>query len=549
MKCPMKKLCALVLVLCLGSFSGCSGAAAPEAALGEEVTVSTGEGFRNVDIYPISTGEESFDVVLYGGVDGNSMDMVRLFDEAVGVDNNYLLYDREELRFSFVRGSIPDAIAHCPGMLSKVEVFEYGSAGLLINFMDYLEYMPNFAYAIAENPSLLDPVLNSDGTVYTLPRIGRTTTSAGNLLYLRMDMLRDAGWSQPPETTEEFLQCIQDVQTYFGSQDPGFTAFTAYSASHMYWNTEAISWFFFPSFGPLLETKLTVAEDDKTVVLGAATEQYRHYLEFMHAVFDSGAFYRDIFTEDGTLSMALTMDNRIAITPFGSKLTTENFASGELDMVILKPLTSEYWNTRHWLTEAESTYTLSCISTKCEDIPAMCRWLDALYAPIDNPLDEAGEISGLMLWLGRNGVDFILDKESGSYEHRYPEGYESYNHWHDQNALNSTLGLYDFMYILESDRGIHTKSIGTVENLIPYGEEPIVRTGNLSLTEAEMVTYNDIWPGIDAYIQDMTVRFITGAEDIETGWQGYLDRLEALGLPEVLNIYQDAFERFMDANR
>lgn len=548
MNCPMKKLFALFLALCLGSFSGCSEAAAPEAAaLGEEVTVSTGEGFRNVDIYPISTGEESLDVVLCGGVDGNSMDMVRLFDEAVGTDNHYLELTDEELRFSFIRGTIPDIIC-LNYSIGKTEAFEYGSAGLLVNFMDYLEYMPNFTFAFGRDPALLDPVRNADGTVYTLPRIGRTTTSARGLLYFRMDMLREAGWNQPPETTEEFLRCIWDVQVHFGSQDPQFAAFSAYEAERMTWDSGEVTQFFFPAFGPLLETGLTVGED-RVVVLGAAAEQYKHYLEFMQDVFESGAFYRDIFTEDGSLSMERMLGNQVAITPYGSKLTVDNFISGELDMVIGKPIASRYWNEKQWLMEPTSTYTFTCVSSQCPDIPAACRWLDAIYAPMDNPLDEAGEISGMTLWLGRKGVDFILDKESGSYEQRYPEGYESYNHWHDQNALISTLGLYDFMYILESDRGIHTKSIGTVENLIPYGEEPIVRTGNLSLTESEMVTYNDIWPGIDAYIQDMTVRFITGAEDIETGWQGYLDRLEALGLPEVLNIYQDAFERFMDANR
>ena len=47
----------------------------------------------------------------------------------------------------------------------------------------------------------------------------------------------------------------------------------------------------------------------------------------------------------------------------------------------------------------------------------------------------------------------------------------------------------------------------------------------------------------------MTVRFITGAEDIGSGWEGYLARLEALGLPRVLDIYQDAFDRYMETNR
>ena len=42
----------------------------------------------------------------------------------------------------------------------------------------------------------------------------------------------------------------------------------------------------------------------------------------------------------------------------------------------------------------------------------------------------------------------------------------------------------------------------------------------------------------------MEGKFITGVVDIETGWDEYCETLEKMGVQEVIEVYQAAYDRF-----
>ena len=42
------------------------------------------------------------------------------------------------------------------------------------------------------------------------------------------------------------------------------------------------------------------------------------------------------------------------------------------------------------------------------------------------------------------------------------------------------------------------------------------------------------------------MEFITGKRDIESGWQGHIDALKGYGLDELIDIYQAAYDRYMN---
>ena len=285
-----------------------------------------------------------------------------------------------------------------------------------------------------------------------------------------------------------------------------------------------------------------ITPDGKTVVLGAATEQYRHYLEFMNEVYESGAFSKNVYTEDGTASRALTSENHVAISPFASYLTPANFESGEMELTILEPLTSQYWDTKHWKPRSSANWSGTVVSSSCKDIETMVRWLDSQYATQDNPLTEDGNIWGLSFWLGEYGKDFTLDKEAKEYKILDHEGYESGSTWLSSNSFGYTLGLDDFLYVEKSNTGLEIKGRGTIDNLMPYAERPF-DMNSIALEPEERDDYTDRWTDIDNYIKESTAKFITGELDIASGWDKYLADLDNMGLPEVLEIYQTAYDR------
>ena len=67
-------------------------------------------------------------------------------------------------------------------------------------------------------------------------------------------------------------------------------------------------------------------------------------------------------------------------------------------------------------------------------------------------------------------------------------------------------------------------------------------TWNKDSVEDEQI-YNDINTDLKTYVDESMAAFMTGTRDIEAEWDRYLAQLEALHLPEFLNIVQQAYDR------
>ena len=233
--------------------------------------------------------------------------------KATGVDVDWSYMTAEQIQLALTGKDLPDAIFLYASIMDKATMYEYGQGGYFVNFMDYLDIMPNFSAVIEANPEALKVVQNEDGSVYCLPTLTVTSTGFNNLLFYRTDMMKEIGWEKAPATTDEFLQFVKELQAHYGKDDPDFIAVNAYAANRMGWSTKRIMSYFFPSFGELLLTEMTVDSNGK-VVLGAATEQYKHLMEFMNELWESGAFDTNTLLMWAVIVVVVTiLDNLLPI--------------------------------------------------------------------------------------------------------------------------------------------------------------------------------------------------------------------------------------------
>ena len=549
----MKKILALILAMAMIlSLAACGSAPAEEPkateapapaateAPAEEPVVQ--EPQKNVDRYPLES-DKTFEIVAGSDIFGDDGETVitAAMEKATGVDVAWSYLTAEQVQLALTGKDLPDAIFLYASILDKATMYEYGQGGYFVNFMDYLDMMPNFSAVIEANPEILKVVQNEDGSVYCLPTLTVTSTGFNNLLFYRTDMMKEIGWEKAPATTDEFIKFVTELQAHYGANDPEFVAVNAYAANRMGWSTKRIMSYFFPSFGELLLTELTVDSNGK-VVLGAATEQYKHLLEFMNELWKSGAFNTNIYSQEATASQALAAGDHVAIVTDHNGHTAEGYAN----MSVLAPLTSEYYTTQHWYKAPSCAWgRINAISTQCEDIETMVKWFDAWYAPATDPLNAEGTLYGITPWLGEIGVDHSLDEATGIYTELEHEGIEMGKFLASESFQTALYSGYEgglFPYSSAPVNGVGVKGQGTINNLWPYAETPFDLT-TLVLTQDETDTYNDAWTDINAYITEATAKFITGEEDIATGWDAFIKDLEKMGLQDVIDVYQAAYDR------
>ena len=215
----------LTLILCLGILAGCNtlpqestqsttkateGTTAATTAATTEATVSA--PLTNAERYPID-----FDGTLTC-VSGNAKATELVFwqnwETWTGVDVEWITTATEQTPLLFLdEKNMPDMFFQATG-LSNAQVNEYGQQGRLINYMDYLDKLPNIAARYAEDPMLFDAVKDAEGNVYTLTYYCDTTTMASNLFYVRTDMTKKAGIEELPTTIEGFLEMCATLKEY-----------------------------------------------------------------------------------------------------------------------------------------------------------------------------------------------------------------------------------------------------------------------------------------------------------------------------------------------
>ena len=528
----MKKLIALfmAIVMVMGMVA-CGGGnndnptdAATTTTPATEPVVETTEAtpLTNAERYPLDT--DTVLRVLFTEDGLGDTDASNLWTEVTGVEIENLTWNNEQMMTSLASGDIPDAII-MPWNFAKDKVYEYGMAGKFLDFSQHLDKMPNLSALIEEYPEIMDICTYPDGAMYSLPKVGWNTTYQGNAVYINTNMMTELGWDKAPATVDEFIQLMNEAQEHYGATDPDFAAFRPKDNTYMRWNViNSVAAAFFPSFGELVETGLTL-DADGNVSLGAATEQYKHYLEFMNELWESGAFETEIYTLDGTAAKAAIVEGH-CIAAIG---TYDPAADSDESLTVLAPLTSEYWSTQQWLKLSTVTYRGCVANANCEDLDTLLAYLDSFYATLDNPLNEEGTIYGYSVCFGELGVHWTMNDETQSWN--YVDG-ASFTNYYD------ALYYGDFVYVPEGY--LHVKGQGTLDNCLPYAV-PASGLDTLTLSEDAQDDYADIWADMESYISEMHGKFISGEEDIESGWDAYIKNLEKMGLADLLEIYQNAY--------
>lgn len=553
MKKQIKKVLALVLamIMCMGVLSGCVIEEEDSEIIKATLPVDV-EQKKNSEVYPLDCNK-TFDITVVATDDGyGERDCFKRWEKVTGVDTNITTMAADAFKLSVTTGDFGDAVFYSGG-LAKDKWNELGMAGRFVNFMEYIEYMPNFARALNTYPEALDVVAAPNGGIYSLPRIGSTSTTHG-AVYVRTDYLKAAGWDKVPETTDELMDCLFDLKTAFGDREE-FYPITGHSATYMGWaNRASLLGFLFPSFGDLVSTSYVVDQETGKVVFGAGTEQYKRTLAYLNEMMRKGymEFGADIYSEDGTNGTASNLAGNIAISPYASYMTTKQFASGELDMVLLSPLTSQYQSEKRFFANNDANWQCNGINAYLpeEDIITLVKWFDSMYAFADNPLNEEGTIYGISFWLGEEGKDFTLDKEAGTYTMLPHEGYESGSLWLNANSTSGALALYDtenWMYVQASNTGMEVKGRDTLANTLPYAVD-VFNVDRLVLTESESEVYSDNWVNLDTYITEWTAKFIVGDYDLNAKWDEYVRGLDSMGLSELTAAYQSAYDRYANSN-
>lgn len=573
----MKRKLALLLacVFILALFSGCGGktpsndtkpddGTAPPNEQETEVIEQSPYNFAKGDFetdekgYPIEPYEYTLpisttDEVLtywtstllpqYLPEDGyGAMDYAIGLNELTGINIEYLMvaYNSMGEGFSTMLASddLPDmmnyAVAYYPGSFKEAVEDEY-----LINLWDYKDYCPNYIYQATCDPEdtrTFESIFYEEDFIIAFFTMWTEKYEATGKV-IRGDYLEKVGMKNTDLVTwDDWFEALSLIKTDLDIEYP-WPLTNSIDVAGAYWTSPS-----YDTLGSVAAGMLpAIYIKDGQVCFGNMTERDLAYMQKMNEFYNAGiidpnwANYGNSFDFNDK-----TSNGQTAIMDLHESETGTANPSGidpECDWQPLKkPLLYE-GQVLHLGGEASRvSFGSTSISARCENIPLAVAWCDFSYSPLGSFYVSYGPEGVLWEYDAEGNVtstDFAINHEMGT-----AWAYMIY-------ALNAIIehGLEDTTRKTKFDGGEKILAVRDFWNTYDYDgayEFPV----GCRLTDDETEYVNSLATDISTFISENYAQFLDNTKPFSE-WEAYVDGLFGMGMQDIIDTYQAAYERYL----
>ena len=538
----MKKFLSMVLALVM-----VLAVAAP--ALAEETPTVT---------YLVRGGTAQYEPYIYPGLVG----LLKIQQMAnVNIDWTVVCGSGDEINAQYLSmmasGNYPDIIQWQHNNDYTGGVAQMYADGICIRLNEVIDqYMPNYKALLEANPHVAKTLMDDEGNYLYFTVINPLNSDLEKVavtwwgLMMRQDWLDNVGM-EAPTTIDEWYE----VLTAFKEGDPNGNGeldeipFDAGSAGHF---------LFMPAFG--IQNGWYVDPETGKVAYGQYTEKYKAYLETMAKWYAEGLL-QNIYTDEvGTL--AASADPNIYADLAGSWKGLSNYWEQRLPQVLEKNPNAdfvavqwpqyvngngEFYADRYGMGYGDRYSAV--ISTDCKNIEAAARLIDQMYTEEGTNCTTWGTIEGDPInpeWTGGHGT-YTVDENGVKHE----------TEWANQMTENFYDGAFANKYRYAMSH-VSFPRWGAADYLAATREQRYVDSAMMWAKASNALEYpNAITLSTDAqkavaeienignYISEMTCKFITGVEPL-TNFDTYMDNLQKMGIDNLVALYQEAYDSFMN---
>lgn len=411
---------------------------------------------------------------------------------------------------------------------------------LIIPLNDYLEeYSPNYYAWINSRPDFLKAVTKNKGNIFAwynlMPAVRYEGTS-----WVRTDLLEQFGMESPvtiDEYEDYFAKCV----------DAGLTA-TIYADSTT-WSNVATSAFDLPGTSGAEGFGIAAYHKGNTIYSAYQSDALKDYMELMHSWYEKGFFSQDLISLSGAAMDRRAQDDLVINGQVGYMMQgvdryTNYVESTSIEGWDIEPsrnIVKEDGQITHFAPNdpiAESNGSI-VITTACEDIEAACRYVDWFYTDMGIETMNYGPEGVTWNWSadGKDRLftaalynDQVYNENAGSAAMIYT-GYM---------AWPSISDPYSGMYYSQTTKGIDAVEMYLKDNDDTYYlNEKLI---NFTTEETEII--NSKLADVSTYIAENLVKFFVGEKDMSE-WDAFIADLDQLGLQEIIDTYQTAYDRYL----
>jgi putative aldouronate transport system substrate-binding protein len=509
--------------------------------------------------FPIVTEPTVLRILLSNGEqvsDFNENAFTQWLEEKSGLDLQIEVVNstdaQTKLNLVLASGDLPDVLLGFP--MTPSLLAQQGAEGIFIALNDLMAEYGDETKRVFEDerPQLLPLNLSPDGNLYGLPEINECFHCfLSQKLWVYKPWL-DTLELEVPTTTDEFEQML----IAFKEQDPngnGIADEVPFSGSveglggwHNSVDQNLMNAFLF--YDRIQHDRLLLI--DGQVQAAYAQPGYAEGLRYLNRLYTEGLIDPNGLIQDnqGLLQLGSQMEPHLLGAVSGGWMGTYTIPQtleqgGEMDnWIAIPPLLGP----EGVQTAAYAPWGFSvgrCVITnKAANPDVAFRFCDLLYSA------EAT----MRNVFGVEGTDWIAPPEGEESIDGGQAAYRTLANW-GEGQTNSAWRQTGMTYRTSEFRLSQSAVEQFVEvplfiasnDMLPYAPPLESLIPPLSFDDDASRELTEAQLSVKTYVDEMLIRFITGDSDIDSEWDSYLETLNSQGLPQLLAIYQQAYDTQM----
>lgn len=489
------------------------------------------------------------------GADWNNTVQFAEYEKRLGIKLDATVYNTEQwsskLTLMLASDEMPDILAMDWVPMSRSDVVKYAADGYFLDFSPYLDLMPNLKKYMEEYPEYAQTITMDDGGIYGFAGLNsRPNCARYTFVYMPQKWLDNVNLDRPESLDDLYtvLKAFKE-QDANGNGDPNDEIPMGLVGSS---SPELLILWAYGING--LNSAYNLRDENGTVSLWDTSENYKEFLRYMNRLYKEELINQDAYVIEGSELESLTKEGKVGFSGGWTTRCADAYIDNEPGWYIPVGFTSEYNPNRSVVLYSAVDPTFYFVANADTEHP------EEMAKFVDYQFTTEGAISG---GNGYEGLTFDMKeiKGVGTIDHTgyWEDKYETQEDYRTRIATNHsglsilTTGkgtIYDLLTSV-SDEDLFDPEVWAVTTSSALREEAMRTEGlvvmdpfpNLYYTDEEAKERATLYTDIINYLATTKSKFITGEMDVDASWDAYLEKLNQMELPRLLEIEQAAYDR------
>jgi len=481
--------------------------------------------------------------------DFETMDFTKEMEEKTNIHIDWQIIPlgmevSEKKALAFASGNMPDMF-FIASIMTNLDIATYGPTGLIMPLNDLIkEYAPNVQKMLDAHPEYLKDITFDDGNIYSLPEVSEEMsdhTYFKHKMYINQKWLDTLGLEMP-KTTDELYNVLRS----FKSGDPNGNGlsdeipFSSVNIDPAMMGPWGLSYWW--------DMDIMTINDNRQVSYVPMDPGFKKGLQYWNKLFSEGLLDEDIIslTNDQLKQKLSAADVKVGcfINYEASMVLPEERVN---DYILMPPLEGpeglkSMTNLTKRLQFMPNFFVMSGI---CKYPEAVMRWVDYLYSEEGTLLTKFGPDGKVYTTQPDGTIKYTAEENVPKDANGKPQFVPDM--WNVQIAPGYILPQYWTNALTEKFKGsYYSQDVIDFNNLCFEYFDPVkpkYPMKDILFTRADILRISELGSQVHPVYNQYIPAFLMGDADIDSQWDTYVNGLKAMGVDEMIEIYQKYVDR------